>query len=66
MPFPDANADEEDEIGGPGRIKRRIAAGINALRNTLGVGPARANRPRRARPPRPKRARPTRTRNRRN
>jgi len=65
MPFPDANADEEAEIGGPGRIKRTIAAGVNALRNTLGVGPARANRPRRARPPRPKRARPTRTRNRR-
>lgn len=66
MPFPDANADEDDEIGGPGRVKRAVAAGANVIRNILGVGPARANRPNRARPPKPRRVRPPRTRNRRN
>lgn len=52
MPFPDANADEDDEIGGPGRVKRAVAAGANVIRNIIGVGPARANRPKRVRPPR--------------
>lgn len=42
MPFPEADADEEGEIGGPGRIRRAAARGGNFLRNLLGTGPARA------------------------
>jgi len=42
MPFPEANADEEGEIGGPGRVRRTIAKGGNFIRNLLGSGPAKA------------------------
>lgn len=45
MPQPELDADEEEEIGergGPGRIRRGIARGANALRNLFGRGPARA------------------------